>query len=145
MPQIVRTIPRGGAEITESVAARLDVEFDEAESIKCLVGMKNEDQAETAAIIRDAVRPLISEISSSFAYLTSGERQTRVGRLALSGGGSRLVGLRDALAEMLGIEVTHADPILRVRGLRRVRNGPLEQFRSSAAIAIGLALKGTPA
>jgi type IV pilus assembly protein PilM len=143
VPQIVRTIPRGGAEITETVAARLDVEFDEAEQVKCRVGMKSEEDPETAAVITAAVRPLISEINSSFAYLTSGERQTRVARLALSGGGSRLGGLRAALADMLGLEVAFVDPILRVRGLRRVRNGPLEHFRSSAAVAIGLALKGT--
>jgi len=143
VPQIVRTIPRGGAEITETVAARLDIAFDEAEQIKCRVGMKNEEDPETAAVISVAVRPMISEISSSFAYLTSGERPTRVARLALSGGGSRLGGLRAALADMLGLEVTFVDPILRVRGLRRVRSGPLEQFRASAAVAIGLALKGT--
>src|SRR6185437_7793512 len=132
VPQIVRTIPRGGAEITETVASRLDVSYEEAEHLKCRVGMKSAEDTETASIISSAVRPLTSEISSSFAYLTSGERQTRVARLALSGGVSRLVGLRDALAA-----------ILRVRGLRRVRNGPLEHFRASAAVAIGLALKGS--
>ncbi len=105
--------------------------------------MKSEDDPDTAAVIGSAVRPLISEISSSFAYLTSGERQTRVDRLALSGGGSRLGGLRGALVAALGIDVVFVDPIMRVRGLRRTRNGPLEHFRASAAVAIGLALRGS--
>jgi type IV pilus assembly protein PilM len=142
VPQIVRTIPRGGAEITDSVATHLDIGFDEAEIVKGRVGMQSEAEADTAAIIRVATRPIVSEINSSFAYLTSGERPTRVARLTLSGGGSRLPGLRDALAEMLGVEVGYADPILRVRGLRRSRNGALGQARASAAVAIGLALKG---
>jgi type IV pilus assembly protein PilM len=143
VPQIVRTIPRGGAEITEQVAARLDEDFAEAELIKCRIGMRSETEPDTAEIIRDAVRPLISEISSSFAYLTSGERHTQVARLALSGGGSRLGGLREALAEQLGIEVVFADPILRLRGMRRMRGGAIDRFRESSAIAIGLGLVGS--
>jgi type IV pilus assembly protein PilM len=143
VPLIVRTIPRGGAEVTDTVAGRLDREFGDAEELKCRIGMTSEEEPETASVIRDAVRPLINEIRSSFAYLTSGERQVRVARLALSGGGCRLTGLREALADQLGLEVVYADPILRVRGLRRVRHGSLERFRSSAAVAIGLALRGT--
>jgi type IV pilus assembly protein PilM len=141
VPQIVRTIPRGGAEITEQVATRLDEEFAEAELIKCRIGMHSEEQPETAEIIRDAVRPLMSEISSSFAYLTSGDRHTRVARLALSGGGSRLGGLRAALAEMFDVEVVYADPIMRLRGMRRMRGSAFEHFRESSAIAIGLGLR----
>ena len=140
VPIIVRTIPRGGAEVTESIASRLDIGLPEAEAVKCQVGLQQEEQPETAAAIREAVRPLVNEIRSSFAYLNSGERSTRVARLSLSGGGARLSGLRQALHEQLGVEVTFADPILRVRGLRRVRHGALDQFRSSASVSIGLAL-----
>jgi type IV pilus assembly protein PilM len=140
IPIIVRTIPRGGAEITESIASRLDIGLPEAEALKCQVGLRNEEQQETAAVIREAVRPMINEIRSSFAYLNSGERSTRVARLALSGGGARLSGLRDALHEQLGVEVVFADPVLRLRGMRRVRTGALDGFRSSAAVSIGLSL-----
>jgi type IV pilus assembly protein PilM len=141
-PLIVRTIPRGGAEITETIATRLSISVPDAEALKCEMGLRGEDDQEAADVIREAVRPLISEIRSSFAYLTAGERHSRVARLALSGGGALLPGLHDALTNQLGIDVEVADPIMRLRGLRRVKHGPLEQVRSAATVSIGLALVG---
>jgi type IV pilus assembly protein PilM len=143
VPLIVRTVPRGGVEVTETIAARLNSTVGEAESVKCRVGLASDDEPETALVIREAVRPLINEIRSSFAYLTAGDRpmrQTRVTRLVLSGGGSLLPGFLDELKTQLGIEVIVADPIMRLRGLRRIKHGALETFRSSATISVGLAL-----
>jgi type IV pilus assembly protein PilM len=138
-PLIVRTIPRGGAEITEMIAARLGATVEEAESLKCRVGLQVDEGPETAEVVREAVRPLIGEIRSSFAYLSAGDRQARVTRLALAGGGALLPGLVDALRTELDVDVLIADPTVRLRDPRRKR-GNLEQFRSSAAVAIGLTL-----
>ena len=142
-PLFVRSIPRGGAEITQTIASRLKIEQAEAEALKCDLGLEATDDPQ-AATIRDAVRPLINEIGTSFAYLNAGGgRQSRVARLALSGGGSGLPGLLDALRTQLGVEVVTVDPIMRVRGLRRVKYGTLELFRSSAAVAVRLTLGAT--
>jgi type IV pilus assembly protein PilM len=139
-PLIVRTIPRGGAEITEALASRLGRSLAEAETLKCEVGMLMERDPDTAEIVRDAARPLINEIRSSFAYLSAGERPTRVARLALSGGGAMLPGLDDALRTQLGVEVLFADATARMRGHRRGPTVDLDQFRPSAAVSIGLTL-----
>ncbi|WP_433209579.1 type IV pilus assembly protein PilM [Dactylosporangium sp. CS-047395] len=139
-PLIVRTIPRGGNEITKTVADRLDLPLQEAEELKCRVGLRQDTDPASAAALRESVRPLINEIGSSFAYLTAAGRQARVSRLALSGGGAMLPGLLDALHDQLGVEVIAVDPVMRVRGLRRVRHGSLEQVRASAAISVGLTL-----
>ena len=139
-PLIVRTIPRGGAEITERIATRVGATLAEAESIKCRVGLLADGGPDTAAVVREAIRPLLNEIGSSFAYLTSGDRPTRVTRLALSGGGSLLPGLVEALHEQLGIQVVLADPMIRVRGHRQGKHTSNERFRSAAAVSIGLTL-----
>jgi type IV pilus assembly protein PilM len=139
-PLIVRTIPRGGNEITKTIADRLDLPLQEAEELKCRVGLRPDTDPVSAAALKDSVRPLINEIGSSFAYLTAGGRQARVSRLALSGGGAMLPGLLEALHDQLGVEVIAVDPVMRVRGLRRVREGSLEQVRASAAISVGLTL-----
>lgn len=140
VPVIVRTVPRGGAEITDLIANRLGATVAEAESLKCRVGLHAEGGPETAEVVRDAIRPLINEIRSSFTYLTTGERQTRVGRVALSGGGSQLPGLVDALSEQLGVEVVLANPTIRIRDVRKSKHGSLDSFRPSAAVSIGLTL-----
>ncbi|MGI5181459.1 type IV pilus assembly protein PilM [Dactylosporangium sp. CA-152071] len=139
-PLIVRTIPRGGNEITRTVADRLDVPLEQAEEVKCRVGLRTDTDGRTASALKDAVRPLINEIGSSFAYLTAAGRQARVSRLALTGGGSMLPGLLEALSAQLHVEVIAVDPVMRVRGLRRVRHGSLEHVRASAAVSVGLTL-----
>jgi type IV pilus assembly protein PilM len=139
-PLIVRNIPRGGNEITEMLASRLGKPLAEAETIKRDVGLLMERDPDIAEVTRDAVRPLINEIRSSFAYLTSGDKPTRVARLALSGGGALLPGFDDALRTQLGVEVLFADATARVRGSRRGKTTDLEHFRQSAAVSIGLTL-----
>jgi len=140
VPVIVRTIPRGGAEITEAVAARRDVTQTEAEALKCRTGLIDTEDPDTADAVREAVRPIISEIRSSFAYLTAGDRQTRVSRLVLSGGGALLPGLVDALATQLGVETVLAEPTIRVREARGTKTARLDRMRSAATVSIGLAL-----
>ncbi|HKT04240.1 MAG TPA: type IV pilus assembly protein PilM [Rugosimonospora sp.] len=139
-PLIVRTVPRGGAEITEMIATRLGATFDEAEALKCRVGLNADEGPETADVVREAVRPLIGEIRNSLAYLTAGDRNTRVGRVALSGGGALLPGLVDAVGTQLGVSAVLPDPTMRLREPRRGRQHILDRFRSSVAVSIGLTL-----
>ncbi|MBT8224468.1 MAG: type IV pilus assembly protein PilM [Dactylosporangium sp.] len=143
-PLIVRTIPRGGREITESVAKRLEISPEDAETAKCDVGLGTGSPAPAAAAIGDAVRPLVNEIRSSFAYLTAAGQRTGVARLVLSGGGSLLSGLTELLTDHLGVEVVLADPIARVRGTTpRPALEALERSRAVAGVSIGLALGAT--
>jgi type IV pilus assembly protein PilM len=142
-PLIVRTIPRGGAEITAAIAARLEITPSEAEAAKCRVGLMIGDDPKTAAVILDAVRPLINEINSSFTYVNTGGRQDRVSRLALCGGGALMPGIADELRDQLDIEVVIPDPAARLRSPRLGRHDALDRARSSAAVSIGLTL-GAP-
>jgi type IV pilus assembly protein PilM len=139
-PLIVRTIPRGGAEITDLLATRLDIDADAAEKLKCSIGLDSDARPETAEVVWEGVRPLINEIRSSFSYLSSSEAQARVARIALSGGGALLPGLIDVLAARLGVEVGLADPTIRLRKPRGSTPADLRQFSSSAAVSIGLTL-----
>ncbi|GAA3440878.1 type IV pilus assembly protein PilM [Planomonospora venezuelensis] len=141
VPLIVRTIPRGGAEVTETVAARLGIEPWQAEDLKCRVGVRDDQGAENAEVVREAARPLINEIRNSFAYLGSGNRPTQVARMVLSGGGSLMPGLVETLHTQLGIEVSFADPTVRTRRGRRDKHDTLDLVRTAtAAVSIGLTL-----
>ena len=91
-------------------------------------------------MVRDAIRPLINEIRSSFTYLNTGERQKRVTRLALSGGGALLPGLIEELSDQLGVQVVHARSGRPGAQHQRGRHDDLERYRSSAAVSIGLTL-----
>lgn len=143
-PRIVRTLPRGGADVTDTIADRLKISLQEAEDLKCRVGLLPDENPQVMAAVRDAMRPLISELRSSFAYLASaGEAAARVSSLSLCGGSARLPGLVENLHEELGVTVFLADPLMRVSESKgRGSHDELGLFRSSAAVSIGLALAG---
>ena len=140
-PKIVRTIPRGGSEVTKMVATRLGLTNAEAETVKCRVGLQREESEEGAQVIGEAIRPLVNEIRGSFQYFSSNHPGQQVQRLALVGGAALLPGFAELLTEELGIPTFLSDPLQRVHDLRRGgRHDVLARFRSSAAVSIGLTL-----
>jgi type IV pilus assembly protein PilM len=140
-PKIVRTVPRGGSEVTSLVASRLGLSNSEAETIKCRVGLRREENSESADVVAEAIRPLITEIRSSFTYFASSHPGQRVRRLALVGGAALLPGLAERLTDELGVPAFLSDPLQRVVDPRQGgRHDVLGRFRSSAAVSIGLTL-----
>jgi type IV pilus assembly protein PilM len=155
-PLIVRTVPRGGGDITDVIAERLTVPVADAEALKCRFGLhefaahqpgqsavagQDANVGRVAGIVAEAIRPLIGEIRSSIAYVKSADAQARVANLGLTGGGAMLPGLPDLLHRELGIDVFLADPLRRLNeSRRRGKHNELARFRSSAAISLGLTL-----
>ena len=141
VPQIVRSIPRGGAEITKLIASRLGMPGAEAEVLKCRVGLIRGEGAGATEVIEEGIRPLISEIRSSFSYFSSAHPSQPIARLALVGGAAQLPGLTEKLQQTLGVPTFLSDPLQRVNDSRRGgRHDVLGRFRSSAAVSIGLTL-----
>jgi type IV pilus assembly protein PilM len=139
-PLIVRTVPRGGSEITESIATRLGVPAAEADALKCRFGLHGDGRPDTVAAAADAVRPLVNELRSSFTYLASGERQKQVTRVSLCGGGALMPGLAEHVQQKLDVNVMYADIAGRLRDTRRARERGFDSFVPSAAVSIGLTL-----
>jgi type IV pilus assembly protein PilM len=139
-PLIVRTVPRGGAEITDTLATRLGIPVEEAEALKCRFGLHGDGRPDAPGAAVDAVRPLVNEIRSSFTYLASGERQKQVTRLAICGGSALMPGLVEHLQDQLHVSVTYADSASRLRDTRRARQRGFDMFVPSAAVSIGLTL-----
>ena len=139
-PLIVRTVPRGGIEITENMANRLGIPAAEAEALKCRYGLHGDDRPDTAAAASDAIRPLINELRSSFTYLASGERQKQVTRVSLCGGSALMPGLAEHIQKQLGVQVLYADAAARLRDTRRARQRGFDSFLPSAAVSVGLTL-----
>ena len=89
---------------------------------------------------RDAIRPLVNELRSSFTYLASGERQKQVTRISLCGGSALMPGLAEHLQQRLGVAVMYADNAGRLRDTRKARQRGFDSFVPSAAVSIGLTL-----
>lgn len=147
-PKIVRTVPRGGADITNLISTRMDLTTAEAEKVKCrhgLVADAGDTDAERIEVIAEALRPLVAEIRGSFNYFTSAHPDLQVKRLALVGGAALLPGLTQQLTDELGVPTFLSDPMQRVVQTRKSGKhagqvDALSRFRSSAAVSIGLTL-----
>jgi type IV pilus assembly protein PilM len=139
-PLIVRTVPRGGHEITASLATRLGISLIEAEALKCRYGLHGDGRPDSADATGDAIRPLVNELRSSFTYLASGERQKQVTRISLSGGSALMPGLAEHMQQQLHVAVMYADNAGRLRDTRRARERGFDSFVPSAAVSIGLTL-----
>jgi type IV pilus assembly protein PilM len=139
-PLIVRTVPRGGTEITETIATRLGITPPEAEAMKCRFGLHGDGRPESATAASDAIRPLVNELRSSFTYLASGERQKQVTRVSLCGGSALMPGLAEQVQQQLGVSVMYADSASRLKDTRKARERGFDSFVPAAAVSIGLTL-----
>ena len=137
-----REIVTAGNAFTEAIeeAATLEgahLDFAEAEKIKEEYGIPKEDDVELAKghvplqkisfVMRPVLERLLTEIKRSFEfYKGQFKEEENVGRIFISGGGARLKGLREYLADQLGTEVELLTPF--------------NDMDPTLAIATGLAL-----
>lgn len=144
VPHYVRIIPNGADDITRAIASRLQWSPEQAEQAKRAVGMgsamlRQEDRP-VLEIIYEAVGELLGSIRSTLSYYATAKPADPVQRILLSGGGARLSGLPNALAELTGIPVTFAEPLATVSMSRAARNRTSREDQDAYTTAFGLAL-----
>lgn len=122
--------PRGGVAATEILARSLNLPFAEAERQK---------QAAPQPALGVYIDELVRDIDQ---FVRDAERDAHapLGRVVLSGGGSMLPGLREALEKSLGVSVTYIDPFDRARAPEFLRP-TLKQSGPAFAHAVGAALR----
>jgi type IV pilus assembly protein PilM len=139
VPKLVRTLPRGGQELTEQLAERMDVDLVEAEAAKVANGLDGED-ADVARMLNEALRPLLAEIRTSIGYFRS-NNEAPIARISLTGGGSALSGIAEVVSSQTGLPTRVVDPMQHVRNrLASVytRDGVTDY--GASAVAVGLAM-----
>jgi type IV pilus assembly protein PilM len=145
VPKLVRTLPRGGRDLTARLVDKLGRPEDTAERVKYEVGLvETGAHADVARALNDAVRPLLAEIRSSINYFRTGS-EIRLERISLTGGGSGLRGLASVLAEQNGVPTNVVTPMQHIRNRWASTDVPPDDDeRSASAVSVGLAM-GTAA
>ena len=140
VPKLVRTLARGGQEITDQLSDRMGTTVLEAEKAKCDVGLDG-DGPELRRMMIEAMRPLVAEIRTSVQYFRSTNDGAVIERISLTGGGAALRGIAPALSEQIGLPTRIVDPLQHVRNRhasKHARDGdPAHEF---TAVSIGLAM-----
>ena len=167
IPWFVRIVPTGGEDLTQALKSGLEIETDQAEELKrtlqvgvhaatnddsassnspctcdrCVADGVNAEDPRAANIVQTVTNELLGSLRNTVNYFNNTRPQDPVGQILLTGGGARLAGFTDALAEMTHLSVTEADPFAAITPTRRLKSKKMEESRSSMAVALGLALR----
>jgi type IV pilus assembly protein PilM len=144
VPRFVRILPSGGRDVTAAVARALSVSDEEAEVFKRgaaeSADADKSEQAEKAGMSRAA--SFADDIRSSLDFYQSQMPGARIGRVLLTGGGSKLAGLQRLLAERLPVPVSEGHPFHRVSPSLDLNEEATAEAEPLLAVAVGLALPG---
>jgi type IV pilus assembly protein PilM len=99
--ETVRTILRGGRDLTQKLAEAGKVSFEDAEMNKRREGLTG---GRVSQILTEALKPLVRELRNTLAGHVAGGGK-RVKRVLLCGGGSLLAGLDAFLSNELGLPI----------------------------------------
>lgn len=144
MPRFVRILLMGGNDITDAVAERLGVPQDQAEAVKqqtglSLVGSADGHPAQRA--IEASGSAFVDEVRGSLDYFMAQAGVPRIGRVVLSGGGSRLVGLAERLSSATRLPVQAARPMSALKlGKTGLTDAQLAFVEPMVAVPVGLAM-----
>lgn len=139
----------GGNQYTSLLQKELGLTFDQAESVKRGRPMPEGSEPRDVAAILDTVSDILAlEIQKTmdFYRATVEDSQSAVGRILVSGGGSKLTGLVGFLAKRFEVPVEMFDPFRKIRvDSRGFDPEYMREIVPEMAIAVGLALRGVDA
>ena len=151
VPQFARIIPAGGDDLTQALAAKLDLSADDAERYKRTLGLasgKVPDQHRVAVeTIYEVTSELLASLRNTIGYFVNQRGLPGVGQIVLSGGGAQLPGFARALSELTVTPVIGGDPFEGIAQARTARSAPkpgtapeAQAAPQNMAVALGLAL-----
>jgi len=135
-----RDIFKGGNQITEEIQRQMHVDHEEAEKIKVGTKVDITSQPIIQNVLKIASESLAAEIGNSLDFFQSTTTYEKIGKLYLSGGGSKITDFDMTLQQHIGVPVEIVNPFKRVE--YSGRNFDLEYLREIGpimAVGVGLA------
>ena len=134
-------VNRGIKDISQALAASLNISFAEAEKLRKEVNLKRTQSEDDhiASIASVGLNYIFSEAERALADYQ--KRQTKaISELVFAGAGALLPGLAELAKTRFGIETTIADPFKKIETPAFLEN-VLKEVGPEFAVAIGLALR----
>jgi type IV pilus assembly protein PilM len=145
VPRFVRILLMGGGDITDALAERLGVPAEQAEAVKQesgLAAMPGVAEATPAGrAIEATASAFVEEVRGSLDFYMAQSGAVRIGRVVLSGGGSRLNGLAERLSSATRLPVQAARPMSTLKlGKTGLTPDQLAYVEPMVAVPVGLAM-----
>lgn len=137
-PRLSRDIHVAGTNFTQRICDVFSVDFDAAEKLKITPDKEKEEKIQAG--VEPVIANLATELRTSFDYYES-QSASSLSKIFLSGAGSNFSGLKDALANFLGIEVDYWDPLKEIKLIQELDSSGIKQQANQFCVAIGLALR----
>lgn len=142
MSVVARDIVVGSRQLTEQIQASLDIDFDEAESIKLGQEPAGDNQQLIEDIFSSTCTQWVLEIKKAIDLYHANNPDAPLERLVLSGGGSKVIGLADFLAHETGLEVELFNPFKEMTSNpKKIDVAYLDSIGPEMAIATGIAIR----
>ncbi|UCF78890.1 MAG: type IV pilus assembly protein PilM [Candidatus Eiseniibacteriota bacterium] len=138
-PHFTKDLALGGNTVAEALQREHALSHDEA--VKVLRG-EVEDTYDIPQFVQVACDDLVITLDRALAYLQTSSEAEGLTRILLSGGGSRMRGVKELLAERFNVPTDIANPLLRVTYEPALFEGSdASAVAPTLAVAIGLALR----
>jgi type IV pilus assembly protein PilM len=144
VPLFVRLLLLGGQDVTNAVSESLGLDAVNAEALKQLphsAGYHHDQLAAAVRAVDEAAAVFVDEVRSSLDYFVSSSAGTRLQRLVVTGGGSRLHGLTERLEAATRLPVVAGNPLRAMRiGRTGLTDEQIDFVQPLVAVPVGLAL-----
>jgi len=138
---VARDIIVGSRQLTEQIQAVFDIEFEEAEALKLGYAQDEDKRGELEEIFLTTCTQWILEIKKAIDLYHSNHQDQPLKKLILSGGGSKVAGLIDFLAQEIDLAVELLNPFLNMESNKKIDPDYLKNIGPEMAIATGIALR----
>lgn len=135
-----RDISMGGNAYTEAVQKELGLTFDVAEQAKKGEPVEGVSFDDVAPVLHAMNENVLLEIQKTFDFFKATAASDRIDRIILSGGAAYVDGFATSLGERFAVPVEFLNPFKTI-GFDAEKLGVLEHLASTAAVAVGLALR----
>jgi type IV pilus assembly protein PilM len=144
--RFVRILPSGGRDITVAIARAASIDDDAAERLKRGLEIEDDPEAPSPDDVREVgmqrAGAFVDEIRSSLEFYTAQTRDARIGRVLITGGGSRLEGLVDLMRQRIPVPVEPGRVFQRVPSQLALSEAATAEAEPVLAVAVGLAIEG---
>jgi type IV pilus assembly protein PilM len=144
VPCFTRDITTAGNQYTEEIQKALSISFTEAERIK--LGGRGSDShdvvpQEVEQAIQNVAETVIGEISRSLDFYGATSADSRIEKVYLSGGSSKISGFEKAFHDRTGLPVELLNPLARMIPNNKFEPAFLDDLAPSLGVGVGLALR----
>jgi len=139
---VARDIIVGSRQLTDQIQNVFDIEFEEAEALKLGSIQDDDKREEIENIFSTTCTQWVLEIKKAIDLYHSNHTDQPLKKMILSGGGAKVTGLIDFLAQETGLQVELFNPFLNMASNnKKIDPDFLESIGPEMAIAAGIALR----